>query len=77
MLWTQAPEGSTIEYMDRYQHQAEQVAARRRPRSTRVFSVIALGMGTPGLVNQGWSSRRCSDAHERERSQSQVAARAR
>jgi multidrug efflux pump len=51
-VWTQAPEGSTIEYMDRYQRQAESVMM-ERPEVERVFSVIALGLGTPGLVNQG------------------------
>ncbi len=50
--WTRAPEGSTIEYTDRYQRQAEQVFL-STPEVARVFSVVALGIGTPGLVNQG------------------------
>jgi len=51
-VWTQAPEGSTIDYMDRYQKGAEEVML-AAPEVEDVFSVIALGLGTPGLVNQG------------------------
>jgi multidrug efflux pump len=65
--WTQAPEGSTIEYMDRYQAQAEQVI-RSQEEVPRVFSVIALGLGTPGLVNQGLVIGSLVDRAERERS---------
>jgi multidrug efflux pump len=65
--WTQAPEGSTIEYMDRYQAQAEQVI-RSQEEVPRVFSVIALGLGTPGLVNQGLVIGSLVDRDERERS---------
>jgi multidrug efflux pump len=65
--WTQAPEGATIEYMDRYQAQAEQVI-RSQEEVPRVFSVIALGLGTPGLVNQGLVIGSLVDRAERERS---------
>jgi multidrug efflux pump len=68
---TQGPEGSTIEYMDQYQRQAEQIVL-QTPEVQRAFSVVALGLGTPGVVNEGivWSS--LSDAGERERSQREV-----
>lgn len=52
LVWTEAPEGATVEYTDRYQRQAEQLVL-ETPGVTKVFSVIALGLGTPGLVNQG------------------------
>jgi len=52
VVWTEAPEGSTVEYMARYQEQAEKVLTANAD-IPRVFSVVALGIGTPGLVNQG------------------------
>ena len=64
--WTQAPEGSTIEYMDRYQARAERIMM-DEPETARVFSVIALGLGTPGLVNQGLVISGLVDRSERER----------
>jgi len=65
--WTQAPEGSTMEYMDRYQTQAEEVM-RAQKEVPNVFSVIALGIGTPGLVNQGLVIGSMVDRDQRERS---------
>jgi multidrug efflux pump len=52
VVWTEAPEGSTVEYMARYQKQAEDILI-ASPEIPRAFSVIALGIGTPGAVNQG------------------------
>ena len=52
IMFTRAPEGATVEYMDRYQRQAAQIMI-DRPETKAVFSVIALGIGTPGLVNEG------------------------
>ncbi|HEX5065016.1 MAG TPA: efflux RND transporter permease subunit [Myxococcota bacterium] len=72
MVWTQAPEGSTIEYMDKYQHQTEQLLL-NTPEVERAFSIIALGLGTPGLVNQGLVFAPLRDPKLRERSQTQVA----
>ena len=71
LVFTQAPEGSTIEYMDRYQSEAEHML-RALPEVERVFSVIALGIGTPGLVNQGVLIASLSDTDKRERSQQQL-----
>ncbi len=48
-----APEGSTIEYTDRYQRQAEAVVA-AQPEVRRIFSVVPLGIGAPGVVNEGF-----------------------
>jgi multidrug efflux pump subunit AcrB len=39
---TQGPEGSTIEYMDQYQRQAEQILL-ETPEVRRAFSIVALG----------------------------------
>ncbi len=52
IMFTQGPEGATVEYMDRYQRMAERMAI-ERPETKGVLSVIALGIGTPGIVNQG------------------------
>ena len=52
IVWTEGPEGSTVEYMDQYQYQAEQILM-ETPEVRRMFSVIALGLGTPGIVNRG------------------------
>ncbi len=51
-VFTRAPEGSTIEYTHRYQLQVEEIAA-QAPEVEGVFSVVALGMNAPGLVNEG------------------------
>ncbi|MGI9592475.1 MAG: efflux RND transporter permease subunit, partial [Myxococcota bacterium] len=64
---TVAPEGSTIDYTDRYQAQVEEIVL-AQPEIRRVFSVIALGIGTPGFVNRGLVIGGLSDAWERERS---------
>jgi multidrug efflux pump len=71
-VWTNAPEGSTIEYTDRYQYEAEQVVL-AQPEVQRVFSVIALGLGTPGLVNVGLVIAGLSEADERVRSADDLA----
>jgi multidrug efflux pump len=67
-VFTQAPEGSTIEYMDRYQTEAEKMV-RDIPEVERLFSVVALGIGAPGLVNQGVLIASLSQPDERERNQ--------
>ena len=63
-----APEGSTIEYTDRYQHAVENLVL-AVPEVTKAFSVVALGIGTPGLVNEGAIFASLSPSDERERSQ--------
>ena len=71
-VWTNAPEGSTIDYMDRYQYEVEE-AVLEQPETQRVFSVIALGLGTPGLVNQGLVIGGFDDPDQRERSTEDIA----
>ncbi len=64
-VFTQAPEGSTIEYMDRYQSQAEELLL-QRPEVQGVLSIVALGLGTPGVVNEGLFIAPLVDRSERE-----------
>lgn len=73
LTFTRAPEGATIEYMDRYQREAERLVL-DLPETARVFSVVALGIGTPGLVNEGilWTS--LVPRSERQRSQGEIVA---
>ncbi len=72
IVWTQAPEGATIEYMDAYHAQAEQIVL-ATPEVKSVFSVIALGIGTPGIVNQGIMMTSLVPEATRDRSQKEVA----
>jgi len=65
-LW--GPEGSTVEYMDRYQRQAEALIM-EVPEVRRNFSIIALGIGTPGTVNRGLVIVQLVPREERMRSQ--------
>ena len=50
--FTRAPEGSTIDYTDRYQRMAEDIVL-DTPEVEKTFSVVALGLGTPGEVTEG------------------------
>jgi multidrug efflux pump len=68
---TIGPEGSTIEYQDRYQRQAEEVFLQEDD-VLRAFSVVALGIGTPGVVNQGMIFSTLRPREDRERSQSEI-----
>ncbi|MEE8582212.1 MAG: efflux RND transporter permease subunit, partial [Myxococcota bacterium] len=71
IVWTEGPEGSTIEYMDRYQQRAEKILL-ATPEVRRSFSVVALGIGTPGLVNRGVFFTMLAPREERERTQQQI-----
>ena len=73
LVWTEAPEGSTIEYMDRYQRMAEKIV-HAVPEIDRGLSVVALGLGAPGIVNQGIFFTQLVDRTERERSQQEIVA---
>ncbi len=73
LVWSEAPEGSTIEYMDRYQRQAEEIV-HAVPEIDRGLSVVALGLGAPGIVNQGIFFTQLVDRSERERSQQEIVA---
>ncbi len=66
-----APEGSTIEYTDRYQRQAETVVA-AQPEVRRIFSVVPVGIGAPGVVNEGFMFISLKPRAEREGSDRDV-----
>ena len=66
-----APEGATIDYTDRYQREAEAVFL-GTDEVQRVFSVVSLGIGTPGLVNEGFMFTMLKPESERERHQRDV-----
>ncbi|MBW2712269.1 MAG: efflux RND transporter permease subunit [Deltaproteobacteria bacterium] len=69
--YTQAPHGSTIDYTARYQAQVEQ-AFLDQPEMDRVMSVVALGIGTPGMVNEGFVFAMLQPRDERERSAEEI-----
>ncbi|HYD50364.1 MAG TPA: efflux RND transporter permease subunit, partial [Terriglobales bacterium] len=71
LAFTRAPEGSTIEYTDTYQRQIEEIVA-RVPEIDRAFSVVALGLGTPGQVNEGAMFASMKPWEERERTQMEI-----
>src|SRR5262245_61048802 len=66
-----APEGSTLEYTDRYLRQAETLY-RTVPEVAGVFSAVGLGFGGPGRVTAGFMFVRLKPFGERKRSQQQV-----
>jgi multidrug efflux pump len=69
--FTLAPEGSTLDYTDRYQRQAEEVIL-AVPEVEKTFSVVALGIGAPGAVNEGAMFTTLHPWEERTRSQHAV-----
>jgi len=70
-IFTQAPEGSTIEYTDRYQAEAEGIVL-GAPEVTKLFSVVAVGIGAPGAVNEGAMFATLAPWEQRQRSQMEV-----
>jgi multidrug efflux pump len=73
LVFTRAPEGSTIGYTDRYQRLAEEIIL-STPEIEKAFSVVALGIGTPGLVNEGGIFTTLKPWEQRSRSQQEVVA---
>ncbi len=72
LIFTRAPEGSTLDYTARYQKQAEDMVP-ETPEIIKAFSVVALGIGAPGLVNEGAFFTTLAPWEERDRSQQEVA----
>jgi len=71
LVFTRAPEGSTISYTARYQKQAEEIIL-EMPEITKAFSVVALGIGAPGLVNEGAFFTTLTPEQDRDRDQQAV-----
>ncbi|MBX3025650.1 efflux RND transporter permease subunit [bacterium] len=67
-IFSRAPEGSTIDYTDRYQRAVE-AQVLTYPEIDRAFSVVALGIGTPGLVNEAGIFANMTPWESRTRSQ--------
>ncbi|MCE9626820.1 MAG: efflux RND transporter permease subunit, partial [Candidatus Eisenbacteria bacterium] len=66
-----APEGSTLEYTDRYLQQAEAIY-RTVPEVQGQFAAGGLGFGGPGRVTDGFIFVRLKPFEERKRSQQQI-----
>ena len=66
-----APEGSTLEYTDRYVRQAEAIYA-QVPEVKSFFAAVGLGFGGPGRVTDAFMFVRLKPYSERSRSQQQV-----
>jgi multidrug efflux pump len=66
-----APEGSTLEYTDRYMRQLEEVLL-ARPERQGLFTATGLGFGGPGRVTNGFVFFRMKPRSEREKSQQEV-----
>ncbi len=73
MTFTRAPEGSTLEFTSRYQEQVEQILL-QTPEVTTSFSMVSLGFGAPGLVNEGVIFSSLKPWEERTRSQMAIVA---
>ena len=71
LTFTRAPEGSTIEYTARYQREVDAIVL-STPEVAKSFSVVALGLGTPGVVNEGALFTSLKLWENRERSQQEV-----
>ncbi|GIW41104.1 MAG: acriflavin resistance protein [Candidatus Binatia bacterium] len=70
-IFTRAPEGSTVEYTDRYQREVEKRVL-ALPEVEKAFSVVSLGIGTPGVVNEGAIFASLVPPERRERTQMEI-----
>jgi multidrug efflux pump len=66
-----APEGSTLEYTDRYMRQVEAILL-PLPERRGLFTATGLGFGGPGQVTNGFLFLGLKPRHEREKSQQQL-----
>jgi multidrug efflux pump len=71
LVFTRAPEGSTIDYTSRYQREVEEIVL-GVPEIPKSFSVVALGLSTPGLVNEGVLFSSLLPFEQRQRSQQDI-----
>jgi len=68
-----APEGSTLDYTDRYVRRAEAIY-QNVPEMQAMFTAVGLGFGAPGRVTDAFMFVRLKPHHERKRSQQQIVA---
>ncbi len=71
MAFVIAPEGSTMQYTDRYMHAVEEIA-KSVPEIETLFSVVAPGLERPNPVNIGIGFAVLSDWSERTRKQMDI-----
>jgi multidrug efflux pump len=69
--FTRAPEGSTLEFTSRYQEEVEAIL-RSVPEVRTSFSIVSLGFGAPGLVNEGIVFSSLVPWEQRDRSQMEI-----
>ena len=65
------PEGSTLDYTDRYQRRAEAILS-QIPEKEAIFGAVGLGFGGPGRVTDGFIFTRLKPSDQRKRSQQQI-----
>ncbi len=68
-----APEGSTLDYTDRYMREAEKILM-AVPERTALFTATGLGFGGPGRVTNGFVFLNLKPRGERDRSQQEIVA---
>lgn len=66
-----APEGSTLEYTDRYMRQLEEILL-NRPEHAGLFTATGLGFGGPGRVTNGFLFFRMKPRNERDKTQQEI-----
>ncbi|HEU4724436.1 MAG TPA: efflux RND transporter permease subunit [Candidatus Eisenbacteria bacterium] len=66
-----APEGSTLDYTDRYMRQVESILL-PLPERQGLFTATGLGFGGPGRVTNGFVFLNLKPRHERAKSQQQI-----
>jgi multidrug efflux pump subunit AcrB len=66
-----APEGSTLDYTDRYMRQVEAIY-KKTPGVEAFFSAVGLGFGGPGRVTDGFMFVRLKPYNERKFTQQQI-----
>jgi multidrug efflux pump len=66
-----APEGSTLDYTDKYMRQVE-ARLLALPERSGLFSAIGLGFGGPGRVTNGFLFLNLKPHHDREKTQQQI-----
>ncbi len=71
MVSVKTPEGSTIAYQDRYQRRVEKLLD-QTPEVLSYFSIVAIGRGGPGRVNDGLMFVRMQPMELRQRHASEV-----
>ncbi|HEU4334953.1 MAG TPA: efflux RND transporter permease subunit, partial [Candidatus Eisenbacteria bacterium] len=66
-----APEGSTLDYTDRYMREVESILL-PLPERQGLFTATGLGFGGPGRVTNGFVFLNLKPRHERQKSQQQI-----